>query len=233
MRVALKVMPVFFWDTTAVREMKLIYISIQVFIYLCLFFYIVTSTFYTCPPVLNKTLYPSLVKVIGLSKPLLNSHDDCIGIREVQAIITQELLSLQQERTLCPCTAVTEEKVNEPILQDWSITTRKLIPTVGINFNTLGTILTKLGYRKLCARWVPHILTQDHKEQRLLACTNLLERYESLGDDFQGFFNANAVIAAVKKWLAQSDDNFYERGIQGLVQHWRICIERGGDYVEK
>jgi hypothetical protein len=54
-----------------------------------------------------------------------------------------------------------------------------------------------------------------------------------LGDDFLGFSDANAVIAAVKKWLAQVDDNFYERRIQGLVQRWRTFIERGGDYAEK
>jgi histone-lysine N-methyltransferase SETMAR len=79
-----------------------------------------------------------------------------------------------------------EEKENELILQDRRITTRELIAAMGIGFNALGTFLRKLGYRKLCARWVPRILTQDDKEQRLQACTNLLERYESLGDDFLG-----------------------------------------------
>jgi hypothetical protein len=77
------------------------------------------------------------------------------------------------------------------------------------------------------------MLTQDRKEQRLKACTNLLQRYESFGDDFLGFFDASAVIVAVEKWLAQADDNFYERGIHDLVQRWRTCIECGGYYVEK
>jgi hypothetical protein len=49
----------------------------------------------------------------------------------------------------------------------------------------------------------------------------------------QCFSSANAVIVAARNWLAQADDNFYERGIQCLVQHWRTCIERGGDCVEK
>jgi hypothetical protein len=69
-----------------------------------------------------------------------------------------------------------EEKVNELILQDWCITTRELIATVGIGLNALANVMRKLGYRKLCARWVPLMLKQDHKQQRLLACTNLLER---------------------------------------------------------
>jgi hypothetical protein len=54
-----------------------------------------------------------------------------------------------------------------------------------------------------------------------------------LSDDFLHFSNASAVIMSVKKWLAQADDNFYERGIQGLVQRWRTGIERGDDYDEK
>jgi transposase len=86
-----------------------------------------------------------------------------------------------------PCTAVTEEnkkRVNQLILQNRSITTRELHAAVGIGFNALHTILKKLGFRKLCARWVPCMFTGDHKEQRLQACADLLEWYESLGDDF-------------------------------------------------
>jgi oligoribonuclease (3'-5' exoribonuclease) len=77
-----------------------------------------------------------------------------------------------------------EERVHQPILQDRRITTRELHAAVGIDFNALDTILKKLGFRKLCARWFPRMLTGDHKEQRLQACADLLELYESLGDDF-------------------------------------------------
>jgi hypothetical protein len=38
-----------------------------------------------------------------------------------------------------------------------------------------------------------------------------------LDDDFLGFSDASAIVTAVKKWLTQADDNFYERGLQGLV----------------
>jgi hypothetical protein len=43
----------------------------------------------------------------------------------------------------------------------------------------------------------------------------------------------DAVIAAVRKWLASSGADFYERGIQALVHRWQKCIMNGGDYVEK
>jgi histone-lysine N-methyltransferase SETMAR len=77
-----------------------------------------------------------------------------------------------------------EEVVNQRILQDRRITTTELRAAVEIGFSALDTVLKKFGFRTLCARWVPRMLTGDHKEQRLQACADLLERYESLGDDF-------------------------------------------------
>jgi histone-lysine N-methyltransferase SETMAR len=47
------------------------------------------------------------------------------------------------------------------------------------------------------------------------------------------FPDTDTVIEAVKKWLSQNDSNFYGAGIQRLVECWRKCIERGGDFVEK
>jgi len=41
-----------------------------------------------------------------------------------------------------------------------------------------------LGYRKICARWVPHLLTEDHKVQRKAITSEMLQRYRDDGDDF-------------------------------------------------
>jgi hypothetical protein len=202
---------------------------------------------------LNKTLYPTLVKVtIGLSKPLLNSRNDCIGIGEAQEIITQGLESLQKVSTglqsllltiLCkhawnpsgtqfPTAKFSQDcakgvkayyhSCNQFLGRDALVLRSQLI-------HLLLFLFCHCSARAQCSL----LLTQDHKHQRLQACTNLLEQYESLGDYFLGFPDANAIIAAVKKWLTQADDNFYESGIQGLLQRWRTCIECGGDYVEK
>jgi hypothetical protein len=43
--------------------------------------------------------------------------------------------------------------------------------------------------------------------------------------------NTDAVIEAVKKWLSQTDSEFYGAGIRRLVERWRY-IERGVDFVE-
>jgi hypothetical protein len=53
--------------------------------------------------------------------------------------------------------------------------------------------------------------------------------------DFEGSSspNTDAVDEPVKKWLSQTDSNFYRAGIQRLVERWRKCTESGGDFVEK
>jgi len=41
-----------------------------------------------------------------------------------------------------------------------------------------------LGYRELCARWVPKILTTEHKQNRVLAVREFLKRYQNVGEEF-------------------------------------------------
>ena len=38
-------------------------------------------------------------------------------------------------------------------------------------------VTEKLGYRKLCARWVPKILTDDYKTKRMGTALKFLTRY--------------------------------------------------------
>jgi len=51
-----------------------------------------------------------------------------------------------------------------------------IIPKV--SKNTIHEALTeKLGYRKLCARWVPKMLTDDHKTKQMGSAQKFLMRY--------------------------------------------------------
>jgi hypothetical protein len=49
-------------------------------------------------------------------------------------------------------------------------------------------VTEKLGYRKLCASWVPKILTDDHKTKRMGSALKFLTRYAQEGDGFLDFF---------------------------------------------
>jgi hypothetical protein len=45
-------------------------------------------------------------------------------------------------------------------------------------------VVEKLGYRKLCASWVPKILTDDHKTKRMGSALKLLTRYAQEAEEF-------------------------------------------------
>jgi len=45
-------------------------------------------------------------------------------------------------------------------------------------------MIESLGYRKVCARWVARLLTEDHEGQRKAITLELLQRYRHKGDDF-------------------------------------------------
>jgi len=58
---------------------------------------------------------------------------------------------------------------------------RHIIP--GVSKTTIHEAMAeKLGYRKLCARWVPKMLTDDHKTKRMGSALKFLTRYAQEGD---------------------------------------------------
>jgi len=86
-----------------------------------------------------------------------------------------------------PCTAVTpqnEERLHQLIHVNWWIMTRELCTELNISFSALETMVATLEYRKVCARWVPQMLTQEHKEHRMQVCQDLLNQYKAEGDIF-------------------------------------------------
>ena len=59
------------------------------------------------------------------------------------------------------------------------INTRELCTELNIGFNALETMVAMLEYRKVCARWVPRMLIQAHKEYCMQVCQDLLNQYEA------------------------------------------------------
>jgi hypothetical protein len=51
-----------------------------------------------------------------------------------------------------------------------------IIPEVS-KTTILEAVTEKLGHRKLCARWVPEILTDDHKNKRMGSALKFHTRY--------------------------------------------------------
>jgi len=91
-----------------------------------------------------------------------------------------------------PRTASTErnnkERVDEIIQDDRRVTVDTIARTLGIGNNAVQEMIESLGYRKVCARWVPRLLTGDHKGQRKDITSELLQRYRHEGNDFSSVF---------------------------------------------
>lgn len=104
-----------------------------------------------------------------------------------------------EDRSGRPITAKTEDvvkKVDDAVQQDRRLTTRQLSEMVGVSHNTIHKILTEeLGKRKVCAKWVPHLLTEEQKTVRVLLCSNHLRRYQSQGLGF-----LQRIVACDETW---------------------------------
>ncbi|KAJ4444241.1 hypothetical protein ANN_06032 [Periplaneta americana] len=77
-------------------------------------------------------------------------------------------------------------KVNDRILQDRRTSLDELhIAFPDISRSLLGEIMSQhLGYHKICARWVPRQLSDQHKTQRMASALTFLMRYHTDGDAF-------------------------------------------------
>ena len=69
-------------------------------------------------------------------------------------------------------------KIKEIIEKDARFTVRDIARKVGIPLSTVHLILKKhLKVRKISARWVPHLLTDEQKRQRVKVAKKLLQMF--------------------------------------------------------
>ena len=88
-----------------------------------------------------------------------------------------------EHRSGRPRSGITPENISAVlncINEDARYTLEDLARIVGISTATVHRILTKhIKVSKVCARWVPHILTDAQKAQRLQSAKLLLKKYKS------------------------------------------------------
>jgi len=70
-----------------------------------------------------------------------------------------------------------------------------IIPEVSKTTIHHEAVTEKLGYRKLCARWVPKMLTDGHKTKRMGSALKFLTRYAQEGDEF-----LDAIVTRDETW---------------------------------
>ena len=81
-----------------------------------------------------------------------------------------------------PKTSVTKANiaaVKIVVEQDARLSVKDIASCTGISEDSVQTILKKrLDLRKVCARWVPHLLTEEQKTRRLKCARELLKTYK-------------------------------------------------------
>ncbi|PNF19648.1 hypothetical protein B7P43_G18109 [Cryptotermes secundus] len=112
----------------------------------------------------------------------------CVGASSVRIWVKHFKdgnISIEDEpRSGHPRIASTEhnkERVDEIIQVDRRVTVDTTAQKLGIGNSAVQEIIESLGYRKVCARWVPRLLTKDHKGQRKAITSELLQRYRHEG----------------------------------------------------
>ena len=77
-----------------------------------------------------------------------------------------------------PHTATTPEneaRLDGLIRADRRLTVNEMREELGVGVSAVETMLSSLGYSKVCARWVPRMLTQDQKDRRRDVCQDWLD----------------------------------------------------------
>jgi histone-lysine N-methyltransferase SETMAR len=77
------------------------------------------------------------------------------------------------------------EQVHDMVLDDRRMKVREIGETIGISKERVGYILhEELDMKKLCARWVPRLLTANQKRTRMKISEQCLERFNKNESDF-------------------------------------------------
>ena len=90
-----------------------------------------------------------------------------------------------ERRLRTSITGENSDRVDALIREKRRITVRKLSGILNISDGSVKTIIEQnLQYSKMCTRWSPRLLTDEHKSTRLQVAQSLLSRYEQEGDIF-------------------------------------------------
>jgi len=91
-------------------------------------------------------------------------------------------------RAARPSTSITDSNVEDAcamILENRRVTIDELANHFEISYGSAYDIIhNRLGFHKVCARWVPKELTEEQKNNHVAICQCLLDRYANEGEAF-------------------------------------------------
>ncbi len=99
------------------------------------------------------------------------------------AFVFTRLSMDDDSRAGCPQTSQTQEhitKVRAALADHWRLMIRMLAEQFHIDKETIRKIVTEdLGGKKLCARFVPHALASEQREDCVTSCCNFLQMHQN------------------------------------------------------
>lgn len=143
-----------------------------------------------------------------------------------------EEVVLSQERSGRPSTSVTDAKkaqIDELVRENRRVTIRELENEVGISFGSVHEILNDLGYQKVCARWVPKLLSEEQCQARVSACLQWRSRLQREGAE--NFLKR--VVTCDETWIHHYDPEskqqsaVWKRGSSPRPQKAKIARSAG------
>ncbi|UYV67034.1 hypothetical protein LAZ67_4003701 [Cordylochernes scorpioides] len=172
--------------------------------------------FFTAKNVTAVNIHRNLVSVYG---------EECMSIQMVRRWRSWFLEGRQNvhddERSGRPVTATDNAAVaavRNVVEADRRVTIDEIMirlpPGIEIGRSSIGTIMSDvLNFRKVCARWVPRLLLENHKQQRMEAARAFLEMHQRDGDQMK----AGCIIQLQK----QNDKAWCEISLRKLHQKSR------------
>ena len=118
-----------------------------------------------------------------------------------------------EDRSGRPSEVITDENVQaveKLVLEDRRSTVASLAMTTGISVGSVATILREyLGLSKVCARWVPRMLTAEMKQHRMQIAEENLEAMNRSWDVFKRRF-----LTGDETWIHHYDPESKQESMQ-------------------
>ena len=80
---------------------------------------------------------------------------------------------------------------------------------LGIGHNAVQEMSGSLCYSKICARWVLHLLTEDHKVQQKAITSEMPRRYQDERDDF-----LLSIVTCDKSWFHHFEPEMKQQSME-------------------
>jgi hypothetical protein len=103
-----------------------------------------------------------------------------------------------------------EERARELILQNRRVAVDEMARQLNISIGSAYSVVhDNLQFHKVCARWVPKALMDEHKRMRLDVCSHHLAHYHEEGDNF-----LQRIITGDETWVHHYQPETKQKSMQ-------------------